>query len=49
MNAKKDLQKLTIPAYYLSGSGEMVGEMRRMLMAAGVDRTNIRSDLFVGY
>lgn len=37
------------PLYFLSGPGGMVGSMRRMLMAAGVDRTLIRSDLFVGY
>lgn len=46
---KKYVSDITLPAYYLSGSGEMVGAMRRMLMAAGVDRTSIRSDLFIGY
>jgi len=46
---KKYVTDITVPAYYLSGSGEMVGAMRRMLMGAGIDRTNIRSDLFVGY
>jgi len=46
---KRYVNDITAPAYYLSGSGEMVGAMRRMLMGAGIDRTNIRSDLFVGY
>lgn len=46
---KKYVDDIMLPAYYLSGSGDMVGAMRRMLMSAGVDRTNIRSDLFVGY
>lgn len=40
---------VTLPVYYLSGSGEMIGDMRRMLMAAGVERTSIRADQFIGY
>jgi len=46
---KKYVADISAPAYYLSGSGDMVGAMRRMLMGAGIDRTNIRSDLFIGY
>jgi len=46
---KKYLSNITNAIYFLSGTGEMVGAMRRMLMAAGVERTSIRSDLFVGY
>jgi len=46
---QKYLTDIPGAVYYLSGSGEMVGAMRRMLMAHDVDRTSIRSDLFVGY
>lgn len=47
------LQKYTTdifkPVYFLSGPGAMVGDIRRVLIGAGIDRTNIRSDQFVGY
>jgi ferredoxin-NADP reductase len=46
---KKHLQDITAPTYFLSGPGAMVGSMRNMLLEAGVDRTSIRSDQFVGY
>ena len=46
---KQYVADISRPMYFLSGPGDMVGAMRRMLMAAGVDRTLIRSDLFVGY
>lgn len=46
---KKYVGELGDAVYFLSGTGEMVGAMRRMLMAAGVERTSIRSDLFIGY
>jgi ferredoxin-NADP reductase len=37
------------PIYYLSGPGSMVGDMRKLLLSIGVDRTNIRADQFIGY
>lgn len=46
---KKYIPDLYAPVYYLSGPGDMVGDMRRLLQSAGVDRTAIRSDQFVGY
>lgn len=46
---KKYVPDITIPIYYLSGPGAMIGAMRRMLLAAGVDRNNIRADQFAGY
>jgi ferredoxin-NADP reductase len=35
--------------YYLSGPSAMVGSMRKLLLDAHVDRTNIRADQFIGY
>lgn len=35
--------------YYLSGPSAMVGTMRKLLLDARVDRTNIRADQFIGY
>jgi ferredoxin-NADP reductase len=35
--------------YYLSGPSAMVGTMRKLLLDAHVDRTNIRADQFIGY
>lgn len=46
---KKYVGDITAPVYFLSGPGDMVGDMRRMLSDAGVERTSIRSDQFVGY
>ena len=45
----KYLPAVTDSIYYLSGPGAMIGDMRRLLLSEGVDRTNIRSDQFVGY
>lgn len=46
---KKYVENITIPIYYLSGPGSMVGAMQRMLMLAGVSNYNIRLDQYVGY
>lgn len=46
---RKYVNDMSNAVFYLSGPGEMVGAMRRLLIAAGVSRTGIRSDLFVGY
>lgn len=45
----KYLPNVTDSIYYLSGPGAMIGDMRRLLLSEGVDRTNIRADQFVGY
>lgn len=46
---KKHVPDVTVPVYYLAGSGAMVGAMRTMLLRAGVNKFNIRSDQFIGY
>lgn len=46
---QKHIADITTPVYFLSGPGAMVGAMRNMLLDAGVGRTSIRSDQFVGY
>ena len=46
---KKYVNDIMAPVYFLSGPGDMVGDMRHMLSDAGVERTSIRSDQFVGY
>ncbi len=37
------------PVYYLSGPGTMIGDMRRMLNEAGVNKFNVRIDNYIGY
>jgi ferredoxin-NADP reductase len=46
---QRHLNDITTPTYYLSGTGEMVNAMRKILIGAGVNRFNIRIDNFVGY
>jgi len=46
---EKYMEDISDAIYYLSGPGTMVGDMRTLLLDAGVDRTNIRADQFVGY
>lgn len=46
---QKYIDDLTTPIYYLSGSAAMIVAIRNMLLAAGVNKFNIRSDQFIGY
>lgn len=46
---QKYVEDITAPVYYLSGPGAMVGDMRRMLAQAGVNKYNVRTDQFTGY
>jgi ferredoxin-NADP reductase len=46
---KKYVNDSNTPIYYLSGPGAMMVAMRKMLLEAGVNRFNIRSDQFIGY
>lgn len=46
---REHVPDVTNAIYYLSGPGIMVGAMRKLLIDAGVERSMIRSDLFVGY
>lgn len=45
----KHLPGLQGPIYYLAGPPAMVAAMRRMLMEAGVDEDDIRTEEFSGY
>lgn len=40
---------LTAPIFYLSGPAAMVGAMRKMLIEAGVNEDNIKTEEFSGY
>lgn len=46
---EKYVDTISAQIYYLSGPGAMIGDMRRLLLSLGVDRTNIRADQFIGY
>lgn len=46
---KKHVDDVAMAVYYLSGSAAMIVAMRTMLVAAGVNKFNIRSDQFIGY
>ena len=43
------LSDLRGPIYYIAGPPAMVTEIRKMLVASGVDEDDIRSDEFAGY
>ena len=45
----KYLDDLRGPIYYIAGPPAMVGGMRKMLVASGVDEDDIRTDEFTGY
>ena len=45
----KYLNDLRGPIYYVAGPPAMVGGLRKMLVASGVDEDDIRSDEFAGY
>jgi ferredoxin-NADP reductase len=45
----KYLNGLRGPIYYIAGPPAMVGGMRKMLVASGVDEDDIRTDEFAGY
>jgi len=45
----KYLNELRGPIYYVAGPPALVSEMRKMLVASGVDEDDIRSDEFSGY
>ena len=46
---KRHINNLTKPIYYLSGPAAMVAAMRHMLVEAGVNEDNIRTEEFTGY
>lgn len=46
---KKYVPDLAMPIYYLSGPAGMVKAMRNMLMEAGANEDNIRTEEFSGY
>ncbi|MGH8396747.1 MAG: FAD-dependent oxidoreductase [Gammaproteobacteria bacterium] len=46
---KKYVPDVTVPIYYLSGPAGMVKAMRQMLVAAGANEDNIRTEEFSGY
>jgi NAD(P)H-flavin reductase len=43
------LSALSGPVYYIAGPPAMVTAMRDMLVAAGIDEDDIRSEEFAGY
>ncbi len=43
------VKDITVPIYYLSGPAGMVGAMRKMLVSAGVNEDNIKTEEFSGY
>ena len=45
----KYLNDLPGPIYYIAGPPAMVGGMRKMLVASGVDEDDIRTEEFAGY
>lgn len=46
---KRYVSDINKPIYYLSGPGDMVEAMQKMLVEAGVNEDNIRSEEFAGY
>lgn len=46
---KRHVLDINAPIYYLSGPGKMVEAMQKMLVDAGVNEDNIRSEEFAGY
>ncbi|MEK4300263.1 FAD-dependent oxidoreductase [Oceanobacillus sp. FSL W8-0428] len=46
---KRHVSDVNKPIYYLSGPGDMVEAMQKMLVEAGVNEDNIRSEEFAGY
>ena len=46
---KRHVPDLSAPIYYLAGPAGMVKAMRQMLVAAGADEDNIRTEEFSGY
>ncbi|CEI82741.1 Ferredoxin--NAD(P)(+) reductase CarAd [Oceanobacillus oncorhynchi] len=46
---KRYVSDINKPIYYLSGPGDMVEAMQKMLVDAGVNEDNIRSEEFAGY
>lgn len=46
---KRHVKDITIPIYYLAGPAAMVGAMRKMLVSAGVNEDNIKTEEFSGY
>jgi len=45
----KHLLSLQVPNYYLAGPPAMVAAMQHMLIEAGVDEEDMRTDEFYGY
>ena len=45
----KSIPDLRGPIYYIAGPPAMVGAMRQMLVVAGADEDDIRSEEFSGY
>ncbi len=45
----RHLPQLQGPVYYIAGPPAMVGAMRKMLVAAGVDEDDVRTEEFGGY
>ena len=45
----KHLTNLQGPVYYIAGPPAMVGGMRKMLVGAGIDEDDIRTEEFGGY
>jgi ferredoxin-NADP reductase len=46
---KKYVPDLTAPLYYLSGPAPMVSSMRKLLVDAGINEDNIKTEEFSGY
>ena len=46
---KRHVSDIQAPIYYLSGPATMVGAMRKMLVEAGVNEDNIKTEEFSGY
>lgn len=46
---RRHVSDLRAPKYYLSGPAAMVGAMRKMLIEAGIDEDNIKTEEFSGY
>jgi ferredoxin-NADP reductase len=45
----KNIPSLRVPIYYIAGPPAMVAAMRQMLVTAGVDEDDIRTEEFSGY
>jgi ferredoxin-NADP reductase len=46
---KKYVPDIAVPIYYLSGSAAMVAVMRKLLVEAGINEDNIKTEEFSGY